>query len=159
VTVAAVDDDNLVATATIVVDEHSVPGDVGSTGPGAHSADSRATGSAPKIVVEALRIASAPRLRLTVPRRVTLARLRARGLRVMLGASRAVHVDVTVRRGTRVLARRRFAATPRARYVTLRLAQRQLRELARRRATTLTVETSAAGAGTVRRQIVVRGAR
>ena len=160
-TVAAVDDDNLVATATIVVDEHSVPGDVGSAGPGAYSADSHApaTGSAPKIVVEALRIASAPRLRLTVPGRVTLAQLRARGLRVMLGASRAVHVDVTVRRGTRVLARRRFAATPRARSVTLRLAQRQLRELARRRATTLTVETSAARAVTVRRQIVVRGAR
>ncbi|HMI70396.1 MAG TPA: hypothetical protein VK510_10415, partial [Solirubrobacteraceae bacterium] len=91
-------------------------------------------------------------------RRISLAQVRARGLRVMLGASREVHVDVTVRRGTRVLARRRFAATPRARSVTLRLPQRHLRELARRRATTLTVETSSPGAGTVRRRIVVRGA-
>jgi hypothetical protein len=153
-TVAAVDADNLVATATITVDEHSVPGQVGSAGPGAHSA---ASGSVPKIVVEALRLASAPTLRLTVPRRITLAHVRERGLRVTLGASRGVHVDVTVRRGTRVLARRRFAATRRARSVTLRLSRRALRELGRRRATTLTVETSAAGAATVRRRIVVAG--
>jgi hypothetical protein len=160
-TVAAVDDDHLVATATIVVDEHSVPGQLGSAGPDAHSADSRApaAGSAPKIVVEALRLAPAPRLRLTVARRIGVAQVRARGLRVMLGASRAVHVEVTVRRGTRVVARHRFAATPRARSVTLRLPQRQLRELAQRHATTLTVETSAAGAAPVRRRIVVRGAR
>ena len=159
-TVAAVDDDNLLATATITVDEHSAPGQVGTAGPGAHPAGSAApaAGRAPRIVVEALRIASAPRLRLAVPRRITVARLRARGLRVMLAASRAAHVDVTVRRATRVLARRRFAATPRARPVTLRLSRRRLRELARQRATTLTVETSAAGAGTVRRRVVVRGA-
>jgi hypothetical protein len=158
-TVAAVDDDNLVATATITVDEHSVPGQVGTAGPGPHAADggAPASGSAPKIVVEDLRVRSAPRLRLTVARRVTLAQVRARGLQVMLGASRAVHVNLTVRRGARVLARRRFAATPRARSVTLRLPRRALRELARRRATTLTVETSAAGAGTVRRRTVVRG--
>ena len=158
-TVAAVDDDNLVATATIVVDEHSVPGQVGAAGPGAQPAGSSATAasSAPKIVVEAIRAASTPRLRLTVARRVTLARVRERGLRVMLAASRAVHVDVTVRRGARVLARRGFAATRRAGYVTLRLPRAQLRELARRRATTLTVETSAAGAGTLRRRIVVLG--
>ena len=160
-TVAAADDDNLVATATIVVDEHSVPGDVGTAGSGARPAGGAApaTGSVPRIVVEALRVASAPRLRLTVPRRIALAQVRARGLQVTLGASRAVRVDVTVRRGARVLARRRFAATPRARSVTLRLPKRHLRELARRRATALTVETSAAGAGTVRRRIVVRGAR
>jgi hypothetical protein len=157
-TVAAVDDDNLVATATIAVDERSVPGQVGTAGPGAAGGGATATGSVPRIVVEALRIASAPRLRLTVPRRITAAQVRARGLRVMLGASRAVHVDVTVRRGTRVLARRRFAATPRARSVTLRLPRRHVRELARQHATTLIVETSAAGAGTVRRRIVVRGA-
>jgi hypothetical protein len=160
VTVGAVDDDNLVATATITVDEHSHPGQVGTPGPGAQHAGSGApaTGSVPKIVVEALSIASAPRLRLTVPRRITVAQVRARGLRVLLRASRDVHVDVTVRRGTRVLVRRRFAATRRARHVTLRLPQRRLRELARQRATTLTVETSAAGARTVRRRIVVRGA-
>jgi hypothetical protein len=160
VTVAAVDDDNLVATATITVDEHSRSGQVGSAGPGAQPAGggAPAAGGAPRIVVEALSIASAPRLRLTVARRITLARVRARGLQVMLGASGDVHVDVTVRRGTRVLVRRRFAATRRARRVTLRLPQRHLRELARRRATTLTVETSARGAGTVRRRIVVRGA-
>ena len=158
-TVAAVDDDNLVATATIVVDEHSVPGQVGAAGPGAQPAGSSATAasSAPKLVVEAIRAASTPRLRLTVARRVTLARVRERGLRVMLAASRAVRVDVTVRRGARVLARRGFAATRRARYVTLRLPGAQLRELARRRATTLTVETSVAGAGTLRRRIVVLG--
>ena len=40
---------------------------------------------------------------------------------MLLAASRDVHVDVTVRRGARVLARRGFAATQRARYVTLRL--------------------------------------
>jgi hypothetical protein len=57
------------------------------------------------------------------------------------------------------MTRRRLAATRRARYVTLRLPQRQLRDLARRRATTLTVETSAAGARTLRRRIVVLGAR
>jgi hypothetical protein len=159
-TVAAVDDDNLVATATITVDEHSHPGQVGTPGPGDQPAGggAPATGNAPKIVVEALRIASAPRLRLTVPRRITLAQVRARGLQVLLGASRDVRIDVAVRRGTRVLVRRRFAATPRARHVTLRLPRRHLRELARQRETTLTIETSAAGARTVRRRIVVRGA-
>jgi hypothetical protein len=160
-TVAVVDDDNLVATATITVDEHSRPGQVvGTPGQGAQPAPGGAptAGSVPKLVVEALSLASAPRLRLTLPRRITLAQVRARGLQVLLGASRAVHVDVTVRRGTRVLTRRRFAASPRARHVTVRLPQRHLRELARRRATTLTVETSAPGAGTVRRRIVVRGA-
>jgi hypothetical protein len=160
VTVAAVDDDNLVATATIIVDEHSQPGQVGTPGPSAQPARSGAlaTAGGPKIVVEALSIASAPKLRLTVPRRITLAQLRARGLQVLLGASRDVHVDVTVRRGTRVLVRRRFAANRRARHVTLRLPQRQLRALARRRATTLTVETSAAYGSSLRRRIVVRGA-
>ena len=160
-TVAAVDDDNLVSTATITVDEHSVPGQVGSSGPGGQpgaGGGAPAASSAPEIVVETIRTSSAPRLRLTVPRRVTLEQVRERGLRVMLAASRDVHVDVTVRRGTRVLTRRRFAATRRARYVTLRLPERQLRALARRRATTLTVETSAAGAATVRRRIVVLGA-
>ena len=75
----------------------------------------------------------------------------------MLAASRAVHVDVTVRRGARVLARRGFAATRRAQVRHAASARAQLRELARRRATTLTVETSAAGAGTLRRRIVVLG--
>jgi hypothetical protein len=158
-TVAAVDDDNLVATATISVDQHSVPGQVGTAGPGGQTGGggggAAATSSAPKIVVEAIRSSSAPRLRLTVRRRITLEQVRKRGLQVMLAASPDVHVNVTVRRGTRVLTRRRFAATRRARYVTLRLAQRHLRELARRRATTLIVETSAAGAGTLRRRIVV----
>jgi hypothetical protein len=160
VTVAAVDDDNLVATATITVDEHSHPGQMGTPGPGAQPAGggAPAAGRAPKIVVEALSLTSGPRLRLTVPRRITVGQVRARGLRVTLGASRDVHVDVTVRRGARVLARRRFAATRRARHVTLRLPQRHLRELARQRATTLTVTTSAPGAGTVRRRIVVLGA-
>jgi hypothetical protein len=157
-TVAAVDDDNLVATATISVDQHSVPGQVGTAGAGGQpggGGGAPATGSAPKIVVEALRVSSGPRLRLTVPRRITLRQVRERGLPVMLAASRAVHVDVTVRRGARVLAHRGFAATRRARSVTLRLSRRRLRELARRRATTLIVETSAAGAGTLRRRIVV----
>jgi hypothetical protein len=160
VTVAAVDDDDLVATATIIVDEHSHPGQVGTPGPGALSAGggAPATGRVPKVVVEALSIASAPKLRLTVPRRITLAQLRARGLQVLLGASREVHLDVTVRRGTRVLVRRRFAAARRARRVSLRLPQRQLRALARRRATTLTVETSAADGSRLRRRVVVLGA-
>jgi len=159
-TVAAVDADNLVATATITVDEHSVPGQVGSAGSGTHSAANGAPAAAsrPKIVVEALRLASGPTLRLTVTRRVTLAQVRARGLRARLGASRAVQVDVTVRRTTRVLARRRFAAGRRTRFVTLRLPRRALRELAERRTTTLTVETAAAGAATVRRRVVVAGA-
>ena len=74
---------------------------------------------------------------------------------MLLAASRNLHVGVTVRRGARVLARRGFAATQHARYVTLRLSDRRLRELARRRATTLTVEISAAGAPTVRRRVVV----
>ena len=160
-TVAAVDDDNLVTTATITIDEHSVPGQAGAPGPSPHAADggggTAAAGSAPRIVVEALRIRSAPRLRLTVARRVTFARVRARGLQVTLGASRAVAVNVTIRRGARVLARRRFAATPRRRSIRLRLPRRALRELAHQRATTLIVETSATGAGVVRRRIVVRG--
>ena len=163
-TVAAVDDDNLVATATISVDQHSAPGEVSTGGTGGTGGQAGAGGgggpaasSEPEIVVEAIRFSLAPRLRLTVPRRITLGQVRKRGLRVMLAASPDVHVKVTVRRGTRVLTRRGFAATRRARYVTLRLAQRQLRELARRRATTLTVETSAAGAGTLRRRIVVLG--
>jgi hypothetical protein len=159
VIVAAVDDDNLVSTATITVDRHSAPGQVGSAGTGGQPAgdDAATASSAPKLVVETIRTSSAPRLRLTVARRVTVARLRERGLRVMLAASRAVHVDVTVRRGTSVLIRRRFAATHRARYVALHLPARQLRALARRSATTLTVETSAAGA-TLRRQVVIVGA-
>jgi hypothetical protein len=156
-TVAAVDDDNLVATATISVDQHSVPGQVGTAGSGgqAGGGGGPAASSEPQVVVEAIRSSSAPKLRLTVRRRITLAQVRKRGLQVMLAASPAVHVSVTVRRGTRVLTRRGFAATRRARYVTVRLPQRQLRELARRRATTLTVETSAVGADTLRRRIVV----
>jgi hypothetical protein len=54
-----------------------------------------------------------------------------------------------------VLTRRAFAATKRARYVALRLSKRQLRDLARRRSTTLTIEISAPGAGSLRRRIVV----
>lgn len=161
-TVAAVDDDNLVATATIVVDQDSFPGQVGAVGPGGQGGaggGAPAASSAPKVIVETIRSSSTPRLRLTVRPRITLEQLRKRGLRVMLAASPDVHVDVTVRRGTRVVTRRRFAATRRARYVTLRLPQRQLRDLARRRATTLTVETSAAGAATLRRRIVVLRAR
>ena len=160
VTVAAVDDDNLVDTATITIDQRSAPGQVGSTGTGGEPAGGgAAAGSAPEIVVESIRASSAPTLRLTVARRITVARVREHGLRVMLAASRDVHVDVTVRRGARVLTHRRFAATHRARYVALRLPAQQLRALARRRATTLTVETSAAGAGTLRRQVVILGAR
>jgi hypothetical protein len=158
--VAAVDDDNLVATAAITVDQHSAPGEAGTAGVGGQPAGGgAAAASAPKIVVETLRASSAVRLRLTVARRVTLERLRERGLRVRLAASRDMRVDIAVRRATRLLARRSFAATRRARYVALRLAERQLRALARRRATALTVETSAAGAGTVRRRIVILGAR
>ena len=108
--------------------------------------------------MEAGRSLSPARLRLTVARSSTLEQVRRRGLQVLLAASRHVHVGVTVRRGARVLARRGFAATQRARYVTLRLPNRELRELARRRATTLTVEISAAGAATVRRRMVVRAA-
>jgi hypothetical protein len=73
----------------------------------------------------------------------------------MVAASRDVHVSVTLRRGTRVWARRGFAATRRAKRVTLRLTKRQLRDLARRSATTLTLEISAAGAATVHRRIVI----
>jgi len=105
-TVAAVDDDNLVDTATITVDPRSAPGQVGSTGTSSRRAGGGApAASAPEIVVESIRTSSAPRLRLTVARRVTLARVRERGLRVMPAASRDVHVDVTVRRGTSVLTR------------------------------------------------------
>jgi hypothetical protein len=157
--VAAVDDDNLVAIAAITVDQQSAPGQAGTAGTGGQPASSGAAASAAKIVVENIRTSSAPRLRLTVASRVTLERLRERGLRVRLAASRAVRVEVAVRRGTRVLTRRSFAATRRARYVALRLPERQLRALARRRATTLTVETSAAGAGTQQRRIVILGAR
>jgi hypothetical protein len=149
--VAAVDNDNLVAAATITVDQHSGPGEVGV----AASPASTAAASAPSIVVEANRTASPAGLRLTVPRRITLARLRERGVQVTLAAARGVHVHVTVRRGTRVLARRAFAATKRARPVTLRLSRRQLRDLARRRSTTLTIEVSAPGTGSLRRRIVV----
>jgi hypothetical protein len=160
VTVAAVDDDNLVDTATITVDERSAPGQVGSTGTGSQPAGGDATpGSTPGLVVESIRTSSAPRLRLTVARRVTIAHVRERGLRVLLAASRDVHVDVMVRRGTRVLAHRRFAAPQRARYVALRLPAPQLRSLARRRTTTLTVETSAPGSGTLRRRVVILGTR
>jgi hypothetical protein len=165
-TVAAVDNDNLVAAATITVDEHSVPGQAGVGGDPGAGGDAPGTisdptplptaaVSSPKIVVAASRVASAARLQLTVGRRTTLKQVRKRGLQVTLTASRDVHVDVTVRRGTRVLARRGFAATRRAKHVTLRLAKRQLRDLARRRATTLTVEISAPGARTLRRQIVI----
>jgi len=162
-TVAAVDNDNLVAAAAITVDEHSVAGQVGGGGPGAggdapgtiSDPTPLPTASSPKIAVAASRVASAARLQLTVGRRTTLEQVRARGLQVTLAASRAVHVDVTVRRGTRVLARRGFAAARRVKHVTLRLAKRQLRDLARRRATTLTVEISSPGARTLRRQIVV----
>jgi hypothetical protein len=159
--VAAVDDDNLVATATITVDQRSGPGEVGSVGTAGQppGGGAPAAGRAPQLVVETIRTSSAPRLQLTVARRVALEQVRERGLRVRLAASRDVRVAVTVRRGTRVLTRRRFAATRRARYVVLRLPERQLRALARRRATTLTVETSAAGAGTVRRRIIILGAR
>ena len=149
--VAAVDNDNLVAAATITVNQHSGPGQVGV----AASPASTAAASAPSLVVEAKRTASPARLRLTVPRRITLARLRERGVHVTLAVSRGVHVHVTVRRGSRVLARRAFAATKRARYVALRLSKRQLRDLARRRSTTLTIEISAPGAGSLRRRIVV----
>jgi len=164
-TVAAVDNDNLVAAATITVDEHSVPGQVGGGGAGA-GGDApgtisdptplpTATASSPKIAVAASRVASAARLRLTVGRRTTLKQVRERGLQITLAASRDVRVGITVRRGTSVLARRGFAVTRRAKHVTLRLAKRQLRDLARRRATTLTVEISAQGARTLRRQIVI----
>ena len=157
-TVAAVDNDNLVSAATIVVDQSSVPGQAGAALPVGQPGGGGgvpATTVAPKIVVEATRSLSPARLRLTVPRRSTLEQLRRRGLRVMLAASRAVHVVVTVRRGARVLARRGFAASKRARYIALRLPERRLRELARRPFTTLTVEISAAGARTVRRRVVV----
>jgi hypothetical protein len=158
--VAAADDDNLVATAVITVDQDSAPGQAGTAGTGGQPAGGgAAAASAPRIVVENIRTSSAPRLRLTVARRLTLERLGERGLRVRLAASREVRVEVTVRRGTRVLTRRSFTATRRARYVALRLPERQLRALARRRATTLTVETSAAGAGTLYRRIVIRGAQ
>ena len=162
-TVAAVDNDNLVAAATITVDEHSVPGQVGGGGAGA-GGDAPGTISDPtplptatgrKIAVAASRVASAARLRLTVGRRTTLKQVRERGLQITLAASRDVRVGITVRRGTSVLARRGFAVTRRAKHVTLRLAKRQLRDLARRRATTLTVEISAQGARTLRRQIVI----
>ena len=157
-TVAAVDDDNLVSTATITVDEHSAPEQAGTAVPGGQpggGAGAPATTRALEIVVESSRSLSPARLRLTVPRRSTLEQVRRRGLRALLAASRNLHVGVTVRRGARVLARRGFAATQHARYVTLRLSDRRLRELARQRATTLTVEISAAGAPTVRRRVVV----
>jgi hypothetical protein len=165
-TVVAVDNDNLVAAATITVDEHSVSGEVGVGGaPGAHD-DAPGTINDPaplptaavrpaKITVAANRVASAARLRLTVGRRTTLAQVRERGLQITLAASRDVRVGVTVRRGTRVLARRGFAAARRVKHVTVRLSKRQLRDLARRRATTLTVAISAPGARTLRRQIVI----
>jgi hypothetical protein len=158
VIVAAVDDDNLVDTATITIDQRSAPGQVGSTGTPSQPAGATA-GGAPGLVVESIRTSSAPRLRLTVARRVTIAQVRERGLRVLLAASRDVHVDVTVRRATRALVHRRFAATHRARTVALRLPASQLRALALRRTTTLTLETSAPGSGTLRRQVVVLGAR
>ena len=157
-TVAAVDDDNLVSAATITVDEHSVPEQAGTAVPGGQpggGAGAPATTGALEIVVESSRSLSPARLRLTVPRRSTLEQVRRHGLRALLAASRNLHVGVTVRRGARVLARRGFAATQHARYVTLRLSDRRLRELARQRATTLTVEISAAGAPTVRRRVVV----
>jgi hypothetical protein len=160
VTVAAVDDDNLVDTATITVDQRSAPGQVDSAGTNSQPAGGDATpGSTPGLVVESIRTSSAPKLRLTVAPRVTIAHVRERGLRVLLAASRDVHVDVAVRRGARILTHRRFAATHRARYVALRLPAAQLRALARRRTTTLTIETSAPGSGTLRRQVVVLGAR
>jgi hypothetical protein len=106
--------------------------------------------------VAASRVAAAVRLRLAVGGRTTRTRVRERGLQLTLSASRDMPVDVTVRRGTRILVRRTFAATRRAMHVTLRLTRRQLRELARRSTTTLTVEISAAGASTLRRQVVVR---
>jgi hypothetical protein len=164
-TVVAVDDDNLVATATITVDEHSGPGDVGVPGPGGDPGagdappgtidDPTPLPTPPQIAVAASHVASAARLRLTVSRRMTLKQVRERGLRVTLAASRGVDVGVTVRRGTRVLVRRGFAAKRRVTHVTLRLTKRQLRDLARRRATTLTVEVSAPGARPVRRPIVI----
>ena len=167
-TVAAVDNDNLVATATITVDEHSVPGQVGA-GPGGDPVGHgdapgtisdptplpSAASDAPRIVVADSRFASAPRLQLAVGRRTTLRQVRARGLQVTLAASRDLHVSVALRRGASVLARRGFAATRRARRVTLRLTKRQLRDLGRRSATTLTVEISAAGASSVHRRIVI----
>jgi hypothetical protein len=169
-TVVAVDNDNLVAAATITVDEHTVVGQAGGGDPGGESAAGggptetvgapssvpAATVSSPGIAVAASRIASAARLRLTVGRRTTLKQVRARGLQVTLAASRDVQVGVTVRRGTRVLARAAFAATRSAKHVTVRLSRRQLRELAGRGATTLTVEIAAPGARSLRRQIVVR---
>ena len=109
----------------------------------------------PRIAVADSRVASAPRLQLSVGRRTTLKQVRERGLQVMLAASRDLHVSVALRRGTSVLARRGFAATRRARRVTLRLTKRQLRDLGRRSATTLTVEISAAGAISVHRRIVI----
>jgi hypothetical protein len=168
-TVVAVDNDNLVAAASITVDEHTVAGQVGAGDPGGGSGAGgsaaetiagpssvpAAVVSSPRIAVAASRIASAARLRLTVGRRVTLEQVRARGLQVTLAASRDVRVGVTVRRGTRVLARGAFAATRSAKHVTVRLSRRQLRKLAGRGATTLTVEISAAGASSLRRQIVV----
>jgi hypothetical protein len=165
-TAAAVDNDNLMAAATITVDEHSVPSEVGAADPGAGggapgtigdpSSVPAAAPNAPKIAVAASRVASATRLQLTAGQRMTLTQMRTRGLRLTLAASRDVHVAIAVRRGSRVLAREAFAATRRAKHVTLRLGKRQLRELARRRATTLTVEISAAGASSLRRQIVIR---
>jgi hypothetical protein len=151
-TVAAVDDDNLVAAATITVDEHSLPGQVGTALPSPVTAASAAL---PQIVVQADRVVAPARLRLTVGRRVGLDQVRARGLRVTVGASRGVRVDVALRRGTRLLTRRGLTAAQHARRVTLRLSQRQLRDLGRRRATTLAVEISAAGSVTLRRRIVV----
>jgi hypothetical protein len=168
-TVAAADEDNLVAAATMTVDEHSVPGQAGAAGEPAADGDvsatisdsphlAAATGDAPKIAVAASRVASAARLQLSVGRRMTLEQVSARGLQLRLAASRDVRVGVTVRRGTRVLARHGFAATRRARRVALRLTRRQLRDLARRSATTLTVEISAAGAGSLHRRIVILSA-
>jgi hypothetical protein len=164
-TVAAVDNDNLVATATITVDAHSAPDQVvaASSGsePGGAPAISDPTSvqaaaiDSPKIGVAASRIASAARLQLTVGGHTTLKQLRERGLRGTLAASRDVRVGLTVRRGTRVLAHRGFAATQRPKDVTLHLSNRQLRDFARRRATTLTVEVSAAGASSLRRRIVI----
>jgi hypothetical protein len=151
-TVAAVDDDNLVAAATITVDEHSLPGQAGTALPSPVTA---AAAALPQIVVQADRVVAPARLRLTVPRRVALEQVRARGLRVTVAASRGVRVDVALRRGTRLLTRRGLTAAQRARRVTLRLSKRQLRDFDRRRATTLAVEISAAGSVTVRRRIVV----
>ena len=91
VTVAAVDNDNLLATATTTVDEHSVPDQVAAAPSEPEAAGGApaaigdppsvapAAGDSPRIGVAASRVASAARLELTVGRRTTLKQLRETG--------------------------------------------------------------------------------